>query len=399
VTTAALAAGVDFPASQVLFASLTMGIKWLTVAEFEQMCGRAGRLKKHDLGKVYVLITPGKNYVGTVSDTEDRVADRLFHGKIEPLQLTPNEDAHFTELLALISMYTPLSEGERGISRDTIAYFHSLLYNGDFALKRGLDYLVENGFVRKVWEGSDLRTTTFGRAVAESFLRVDQANEIRTTLMQPVTEDEPAPDPLDIARVYHPFNNVYVTNRILSELSAKNQGKSTSNNLFSNAVLSLVDAQNVGKKGYVSRRLFNVIRAWAEDIFNCVCKERPYCDCGRDHVERIIIDSRLEGLTLNQISEGLVEEFEILVFRGDLTDFFEGLIHLLQSIHKMGRALAIPAQTMLKIRSIPRTIQRLIQPPKPQEGVNAEGTDNESDDGDPEPISNYRKSNDDGEEE
>ncbi|ESS09760.1 MAG: hypothetical protein A07HN63_00567 [uncultured archaeon A07HN63] len=35
VTTAALAAGVDFPASQVLFDSLAMGIEWLSVQEFQ----------------------------------------------------------------------------------------------------------------------------------------------------------------------------------------------------------------------------------------------------------------------------------------------------------------------------------------------------------------------------
>jgi len=39
VTTAALAAGVDFPASQVIFESLAMGIEWLTVREFQQMLG------------------------------------------------------------------------------------------------------------------------------------------------------------------------------------------------------------------------------------------------------------------------------------------------------------------------------------------------------------------------
>ncbi|MDM7919201.1 MAG: DEAD/DEAH box helicase, partial [Methanosarcina sp.] len=55
VTTAALAAGVDFPASQVLFESLTMGNKRLTPNEFSQMLGRAGRPTYHDQGKVYLL--------------------------------------------------------------------------------------------------------------------------------------------------------------------------------------------------------------------------------------------------------------------------------------------------------------------------------------------------------
>ncbi|NJE47949.1 RNA helicase, partial [Thermococcus sp. GR7] len=41
VTTAALGAGVDFPASQVIFESLAMGNKWLSVREFHQKIGRA----------------------------------------------------------------------------------------------------------------------------------------------------------------------------------------------------------------------------------------------------------------------------------------------------------------------------------------------------------------------
>ena len=42
VTTAALGAGVDFPASQVIFDALAMGRDWLSVQEFNQMGGRAG---------------------------------------------------------------------------------------------------------------------------------------------------------------------------------------------------------------------------------------------------------------------------------------------------------------------------------------------------------------------
>ena len=59
VTTAALGAGVDFPASQVIFDALAMGRDWLTVQEFNQMGGRAGRPDFHDLGRVVILAEPG----------------------------------------------------------------------------------------------------------------------------------------------------------------------------------------------------------------------------------------------------------------------------------------------------------------------------------------------------
>ena len=238
VTTAALSAGVDFPASQVIFAALTMGIKWLTVADFEQMSGRAGRLKKHDLGRVYLLVTPGKNYVAAGSDTEDRVAARLLGGRIEPLSLTPEEPAHFTEILATISMYTPLGNDEEGMPLENLTQYHEFLFNGNFDLKSAILFLQEGDFCRKVHNNRHIRVTQFGRAAAESFLRVDKATEIRALLMQKVTETQPAPDMIDIARKFHPFNNVYVTNRILSELSAKNEGRATSNYLFSSPCVS-----------------------------------------------------------------------------------------------------------------------------------------------------------------
>ena len=76
VTTAALGAGVDFPASQVIFESLAMGIEWLTVQEFHQMLGRAGRPDYHDIGKVVLLAEPDKKFRGP--ETEDQVAIKLL---------------------------------------------------------------------------------------------------------------------------------------------------------------------------------------------------------------------------------------------------------------------------------------------------------------------------------
>lgn len=69
VTTAALAAGVDFPASQVIFDSLAMGIEWLSVQEFHQMLGRAGRPDYHDRGTVYLLVEPDCSYHSSMEGT------------------------------------------------------------------------------------------------------------------------------------------------------------------------------------------------------------------------------------------------------------------------------------------------------------------------------------------
>ena len=90
VTTAALGAGVDFPASQVIFDALAMGRDWLTVQEFNQMAGRAGRPDFHDLGRVVILAEPGGSYSRESPFTEEQVAIRLLKGEME--EVAPEHD-------------------------------------------------------------------------------------------------------------------------------------------------------------------------------------------------------------------------------------------------------------------------------------------------------------------
>ena len=100
VTTAALGAGVDFPASHVIFESLAMGIDWLNVQEFEQMLGRAGRPDYHDRGVVYLLVEPGAVYYGGMDRTEEQVAFDLLDGEMDPVGGTYDIETAAEETLA-----------------------------------------------------------------------------------------------------------------------------------------------------------------------------------------------------------------------------------------------------------------------------------------------------------
>ena len=100
VTTAALSAGVDFPASQVIFDSLAMGTNWLTTQEFQQMQGRAGRPSYHDKGLIYLLAEPGKVYSRTTRLTEDQVAFELLTSDVENVHPSYDEQAAMSETLA-----------------------------------------------------------------------------------------------------------------------------------------------------------------------------------------------------------------------------------------------------------------------------------------------------------
>ena len=104
VTTAALAAGVDFPASQVIFDSLAMGIEWLSVQEFHQMLGRAGRPDYHDEGTVYILVEPDCAYHNSMEMSEDEVAFKLLKGDMESVMTHYDEGAAVEETLANITV-------------------------------------------------------------------------------------------------------------------------------------------------------------------------------------------------------------------------------------------------------------------------------------------------------
>jgi len=157
VTTAALAAGVDFPASQVVFDSLAMGIEWLTVQEFHQMLGRAGRPDYHDKGTVYVLVEPDCSYHNSQEMTEDEVAFKLLKGEMEPVITRYDEGAAVEETLANV----------------TVAGKHAKRLNdrmvGEVPTKHAVGKLLEYEFI------DGLEPTPLGRAVTRHFLSPDEA--------------------------------------------------------------------------------------------------------------------------------------------------------------------------------------------------------------------------------
>ncbi|WP_318567427.1 DEAD/DEAH box helicase [Salinigranum marinum] len=152
VTTAALAAGVDFPASQVVFDSLAMGIEWLSVQEFEQMLGRAGRPDYHDRGTVYLLVEPDCTYHGSMEMTEDEVAFKLLKGEMEDVSTVYDEAAAAEETLANV-----IVAGKRAKRLNDRML-------GDIDTTRSVGRLLE-------WEFIDgFEATPLGEAVCRHFL-------------------------------------------------------------------------------------------------------------------------------------------------------------------------------------------------------------------------------------
>ncbi|SIR57551.1 helicase [Haladaptatus litoreus] len=160
VTTAALAAGVDFPASQVIFDSLAMGIEWLTVQEFHQMLGRAGRPDYHDRGKVYVLVEPDGSYHNSMEMSEDEVAFKLLKGEMEDVRTLYDESAAIEETLANVTV------GGKAAKRLNDRMI------GDVPTKHALGKLLEYEFI------DGFSPTHLGRVITSHFLAPDEAFRI-----------------------------------------------------------------------------------------------------------------------------------------------------------------------------------------------------------------------------
>ena len=157
VTTAALAAGVDFPASQVIFDSLAMGIEWLSVQEFSQMLGRAGRPDYHDRGRVYLLVEPDAVYHNSMDRTEDEVAFTLLKGEMEDVSTHYDETAAVEETLANIVV---AGKQAKRLNDRMI---------GEVPTKHAVGKLLEWQFI------DGFSPTPLGHAVCRHFLAPDEA--------------------------------------------------------------------------------------------------------------------------------------------------------------------------------------------------------------------------------
>ena len=348
VATAALAAGVDLPARQVIFESLAMGINWLSVAEFEQMLGRAGRLGKHEKGLAYILVEPGKVYSPKMKITEENIAIKLLNGKIKDYELIPDKDKSQTEILAFISMFN------QWIGKEFIFEFYNHLINDHFDLEEVLKKLISFNLIR-IKENLTIKATRLGRAIANSFLSVDESFEIIKKMQNKLES------PIDIALNLEFLRNVYLSKNLVADLSKNVNMKYFSNNLFSASVLSLMNADYVKKRKTFSRDFIDFIMKLTGDIFNCNCKDNPYCDCGRLNLEKLIVNLRVkENMTIEEIANYLIEEYKILVFKGDLIDYLENLIYSLESIKNIAEGISkLEENYVREIKKIPALIENI----------------------------------------
>ena len=335
VTTAALGAGVDLPASQVIFHSLTMGIEWLTVAEFNQMLGRAGRFQMHDMGKVYLLIEPGKSYHSSQGFEEDKVALKLLNGTMQESSPGFDLDKIAVEVLSFIAM-----EGKTNLK--SVETFHSRLLTSSKSIIKLLNHLHRSDLISVKNKGKYIAILPVGRAICESFLDIEDGLKLKDMV------EDYEESVLDIASTIKPLKNVYVTNAITAELAKHRRGhRRMSTRFFGGQILDFMTLGEPNKytgkaikRKKLSALAIAILSRWSLEIFNCECTEKPYCDHGIKNLARIILRlRRSKKLDPKKISFYLRDKYEIKMYAGDIYDFLDSILHGLDAIERFAKII------------------------------------------------------------
>ncbi len=317
VTTAALAAGVDFPASLVIFESLAMGINWLTSQEFHQMMGRAGRPDYHDTGKVMLLVEPDRRFRG--SETEDEIALSLLSKGVENVEIEYDDDKQMEQALANVAL---------GRSVEMLAQ-----YDPSFSLKK----LKSLGFVSK-----DSKITEVGRVVASQFLTMKEASIIIQSVIDGIA-------PIEAALKLEIFTQVYLNN---VQRYAAAMGVNMSPNVFSGANLDMLFSGAGDELTYLDQTELESVVSFSIEFVNCDCKDSPFCGCPEKSFSRWLIERRMEGLEPREIVEKM-SAFGVHAYSGDMLGYLDQVVRILESIEAISKIFNKKALTLeaSKIRS------------------------------------------------
>ena len=314
VTTAALGAGVDFPASQVIFESLAMGNKWLSVREFHQMLGRAGRPLYHEKGKVYLIVEPGRKYSSQMEGSEDEIAFKLLTAPIEPVYVEWSDEMEQDQVLAHACVFSYL---------DDVKEAQNKCLGANHNTEKVLEKLEEFEFVKL--RGKLVSVTPYGRAVSMSFLLPNEAQFIRENLFKR--------HPKEIAIKLLPFENVYLTGTLQRELESAVRGR-LSSNIFSPSFASILEElEKVLPE--VSPNVQDKLFLIYQDFF--MCEEEECTEYAMERVSSLIIELRRQGKHPTQIADYFRRQYSLVVYPGDVFTWLDGIIRKLEAIERIAK--------------------------------------------------------------
>ena len=335
VTTAALAAGVDFPASQVIFDSLVMGNKWINPNEFSQMLGRAGRPSYHDRGIVYLLPELGNDFAG---ESEEAKALDLLESNSEEVFIEYDEESSYEQILADISSTSIKNMDELNKFYKNIDVPISL----DIAVREMRDL----GLI-----SDDFKITKYGRATSVSFLSIDDAEFIKNALddwdylinyvkLSPMYKNKQEYDKLMVKIIamaldLELFENAYLSSVIHNQIANALKIK-FSTRLFAESTLDIISSGEALDK--LDSKFQNALIRLQSDFLKCNCQDRPFCRCMQLGISEVIIYERLKGKDPVDISNKLFRKYQIQVYPGDIFSWLDNFVKNLDAIKRISNA-------------------------------------------------------------
>ena len=306
VTTAALAAGVDFPASQVIFESLAMGIEWITQGEFLQMQGRAGRPDYHDRGMVVLIAEPDKQIQH--GESEDHVAFRLLRGEVPPITVESDEDSGLEQVLASCALWD---------DKHILESVESLRLGGgdvDYLIHRLHDLECVKINNNKIW------LTKMGRIMITHFLSLQQMSTIKDGICSGL-------EPVDILVSLEVFDQAFFAgaDRIAASLNVRLPSR-----VFQGAAMEMaLSGESLARLDNATRqKLIN----FASEFLSCECKYTPYCGCPEKKFSKRLFDLRHEGLSPGRIIDALTAQYGVFAYPSDLLEYLESSVRHLEAV-------------------------------------------------------------------
>ena len=176
VATPTLAAGVNLPARRVVISSLTrydyeQGCNSrITVNEYKQMCGRAGRPRYDEYGEAIII-----------SNSVEEAFDQYINAELEPIRSTLRDERVLRRhILASIAMSDGMKE------RELYEFFSRTLlteqYDSKYIIPKfnaALEYLTVEGMIEYT---DTLNATRFGRRVSMLYIDPESAVMMRSAL-------------------------------------------------------------------------------------------------------------------------------------------------------------------------------------------------------------------------
>ena len=313
VTTSALANGIDFPASMVIFESLRMGYDWLNVNDFHQMLGRAGRPTYHDIGHVFILVED-QNYPNDLN--ESNVAINLLESDVGNINVLYSDLDVYEQVLSDICAIPNLIVEELEDYYDNL--WISIMFN------EALSLLEQKNMITYDHINDTYNATNYGKAISKSFINIREADIIRNNLYE---------DIFDIVTSLEKIRNVYLSQYIIKNISKITDINIRGTRLFTdfNKRILFTGAHEYSN----SRNLINKINNIIHDFMECDCDYPLNCNCIEKNISKHIIERRLQGWSPTEISKEFKREYELVIYPGDIYSYLDQVIMMLEAIKRI----------------------------------------------------------------